>query len=176
MQKILTRNAYLVGRAFLANKEAIRESISYTLSQKPTRKMAKLSSSKKVLSLCYECSNHEATLNCQQCDCSFCDTCWTKVHSSGKSLMRHVPVNIKSVVVPKSTKYCLKHSTKEVDFFCVNCNLYICANCVIFDHKTVGHEAVLIKERNCNLLNAVVRLQDDVEENIAKMEETARVS
>lgn len=125
----------------MGSKQIVNENFSYSVLQKLPINLGKQSIDSTNCHVCYECSVQEASLGCQQCECSYCGECWIKVHSAGKSLMRHIAINIKSL----STKYCGKHIGKPLEVFCDHCASYLCAECLLIHQET--HKIQLLKDK-----------------------------
>jgi len=86
-------------------------------------------SSKECCSACSE----EATLWCQEDECSFCATHAEDAHKYGKSRYHTLVHPSKKII----KVYCPQHK-KESEKFCQQCETIICMDCFIFDH--IGHK------------------------------------
>ena len=78
---------------------------------------------------------------CPTCRENMCDEC-CRIHKSMKISMGHklIPVSGVSEAMRKKLEesFCKKHPTKELEFYCRECQVPCCATCSITNHKSHG--------------------------------------
>jgi len=94
-----------------------------------------------------------ATMYCVQCQRNYCEQC-SRSHAGMKLSAGHVQVKIgkqlkKEEIALKLPATCDIHQGKEIDVFCLECELAICVMCFIKSHKT--HDCSDIEEVSVNL-------------------------
>ena len=122
------------------------------------RKMEKISECK--------CENCEVTSGTHYCeDCGYlCGNC-LKGHNFMKSNHRHVVMTISEVNSKlKKTKKCSQHSNETIKYYCFNCKVLICRDCVLLKHtgsfNNIAHNVeeirVLYKKNLTEISNAIL--------------------
>src|SRR6218665_981359 len=82
----------------------------------------------------------EAIMRCSECKEHYCDSC-VKVHQFQKATNDHQLVIIGSDIKPErnritSTKTCIKHIKRLLDYYCADCKKIFCVSCFIEEHST----------------------------------------
>lgn len=79
-----------------------------------------------------------AEVLCTDCDESFCMSCCEKLHKSAKGLQKHkimpIDCNLNASI---AADRCRTHLDNIMEFFCEECEVYVCCYCAIADHS--GH-------------------------------------
>ena len=113
----------------------------------------KLTSTSQDLIRCKLCDTPVPPLYCQQCDINLCKTC------AGEHLLddtkEHKVVPIKQKWNPKNP-LCPKHTTKQCDLYCKQCDNPICALCVLSGEHD-QHKKMDIFERKIEKLEKEFR-------------------
>ncbi|CAF1573998.1 unnamed protein product, partial [Adineta steineri] len=81
-------------------------------------------------SLCDNCNEKPGMNWCEKCAFHYCESCTKSVHSV-KALQSHT-------IVPASEKthsFCLEHSDEKFKYWCTQCHLLVCRDCLLFKHK-----------------------------------------
>lgn len=76
-----------------------------------------------------------AKWQCLDCNGVYCDACNIKVHSSAKVLRNHVRIPVGSLTIDNFEVFCQVHTDKKPDYFCVNCDQFVCCKCMIENHQ-----------------------------------------
>ena len=129
--------------------------------------------------LCDVCSGDETSANetskrasmyCVQCQQNYCEQCsWS--HARMKFAANHVQVEIgkqlqKEEIALKLPANCDIHKDKEIEVFCLECQLAICMMCFIKSHKT--HDCSDIEEVSDGLRKQVKSDADKATELLKK--------
>ncbi|XP_077999878.1 E3 ubiquitin-protein ligase TRIM71-like [Glandiceps talaboti] len=102
---------------------------------------------KKTQHKCESCDENDATKFCRDCEQYFCNDCLKSVHKKLKRASSHT---VLSVEEHEKTKYsmqsailsverCKGHPANEVKYFCDTCQVPICMECTIIDHRIPDH-------------------------------------
>ena len=98
--------------------------------------------------VCQECNEeNEATHHCTECSKLVCEEC-TRHHRKRKVSVHHTLQTIEEFTqskqpIPKQIRTCKKHN-KELDLYCVTCQMSICHYGIVKDHK--GHEHEMLSD------------------------------
>ena len=101
--------------------------------------------------LCDVCSSDEprpSTKHCFQCQQNYCDQC-SQSHTKMRASVNHVLAEIgkelqNDEIALRLPTTCDTHKDKEIEVFCLECELAICVMCFIKSHKT--HDCSDIEE------------------------------
>ncbi|CAG2219484.1 unnamed protein product [Mytilus edulis] len=97
---------------------------------------------------------------CMDCDLTICENC-KGIHSKIPSISGHKVVSFSDIPASRMERrveeeimknQCTKHNRKTYRFFCRNCNLLICSDCITEDHSKHNHAYIsqLIYEQILN--------------------------
>jgi hypothetical protein len=88
---------------------------------------------------CINCQSALATLWCERCANHYCVTCSSDIHRH-RAFSNHqlVPLDQR----PSEILLCAQCSKKKLDFFCHDCAIVVCADCLLSTHN--NHNFVLI--------------------------------
>lgn len=108
---------------------------------------------------CGSCRSDELRWHCNTCQCHLCDKC-ERNHRSSPATNNHELVEMSSSDMSLSpggntvemssqpttpVQSCPYHSSLELKFFCVNCDVPLCTECAeTFEHS--AHSVILLKE------------------------------
>ena len=108
---------------------------------------------------CHKCIDSEAVGYCNDCKAFICELC-KLVHTKWPELQEHVITKVNEIktnlaektlsipLVRKHPKKCEKHQDETLKIFCEECEIVICRDCIMEDHKT--------HEEKCKLVSTVV--------------------
>jgi len=134
--------------------------------------------------LCDVCSSDEgrlseatspakpSTKHCLQCQQNYCDQCsWS--HTKMKASASHVMVEIgkdlqKEEIALRLPTTCDTHKDKEIEVYCVECQLAICTMCFVKSHKT--HDCSGIEEVSIDRRKQVKSDTDKISELLKKID------
>ncbi|XP_077980895.1 E3 ubiquitin-protein ligase TRIM45-like [Glandiceps talaboti] len=102
---------------------------------------------KKTQHKCEWCEENDATHFCRDCEQYFCDGCVKPVHQKLKRASSHTVLSVEEHEKTKfamqsailSTERCKGHPANEVKYFCDTCQVPICSECTIIDHRIPDH-------------------------------------
>ncbi|XP_077981428.1 E3 ubiquitin-protein ligase TRIM45-like [Glandiceps talaboti] len=102
---------------------------------------------KKKQHKCEFCEENDATYFCRDCEQYFCDGCVKSVHQKLKRASSHTVLSVEEHEKTKfamqsailSTERCKGHPANEVKYFCDTCQVPICSECTIIDHRIPDH-------------------------------------
>jgi len=128
--------------------------------------------------VCDVCSSDEArpseakpaTKNCFQCQQNYCDQC-SQSHTKMKATAKHVMIEFgkelqKEEIALRLTTTCEMHKDKEIEVFCLECQLAICMMCFIKSHKT--HDCSDIEEVSNDCRKQMTNDTDKISELLKK--------
>ncbi|XP_019859210.1 PREDICTED: E3 ubiquitin-protein ligase TRIM71-like [Amphimedon queenslandica] len=102
--------------------------------------------SKKESTLCEQCSDDTAVTFCCECWLFLCDFC-TTAHKRIKSTNQHKLVNMgkESVIeelpiTAQQPVYCPRHPRSELLYYCNDCEIMTCLNCLPTKHKDHAYD------------------------------------
>lgn len=101
---------------------------SVTADVKPNTKSASTT-------VCVECTMSTKFV-CVECDCPYCERCFSTVHSAGVVLKQHKlnHCDAVSTTIGKPLGLCNSHR-KKILYYCQTCSLPICQKCVATSHS-----------------------------------------
>ena len=116
------------------------------LAQQVREASVKNKMSKKESTLCEQCSDDTAVTFCCECWLFLCDFC-TTAHKRIKNTNQHKLVNMgkESVIeeLPVTVQqpvYCPRHPRSELLYYCNDCEVMTCLNCLPTKHKDHAYE------------------------------------
>src|SRR6218665_3872748 len=82
----------------------------------------------------------KATMRCMKCQEYYCESC-AEIHHFQKATKDHQMVNVGSDLTSEtkrfvSTKSCIKHVHKPLDYYCFDCKKVVCVSCFVESHKS----------------------------------------
>ncbi|XP_070549642.1 tripartite motif-containing protein 2-like [Ptychodera flava] len=95
---------------------------------------------------CAGCKENTATHMCIECRHYICNSC-VKAHRNLPITQTHQLMTIGEYETAKSTnpvtlqavEYCRLHRKNEIEFYCETCQVPVCSNCTIVDHRIPEH-------------------------------------
>ena len=95
---------------------------------------------------CEECEEGNAVILCRDCNLPLCEVC-QRHHSKSKRTREHVMNELRARSsssdscegVSHKTWMCDKHNSMQVCIYCLTCDMVVCRDCALVDHKN-GHE------------------------------------
>ena len=130
--------------------------------------------------LCDACSSDEArpseakpaTKHCLQCQQNYCDQC-SQSHTKIKATASHAMVELgkelqKEEIALRLPTTCEMHKDKEIELFCLECQLAICMKCFAKSHKT--HDCSDIEEVSIDRRKQMKNDIDKISELLKKTE------
>jgi len=113
-----------------------------------------------------------ATMYCIDCSQSLCEQC-SRPHShrriiGGAHQVKPLGAEVEQEVIKQRGRYCDKHTDKQVELYCCDCNENICWMCSAVKHR--NHNSVEIPEAAKNLAAGI----DDDDEKILSVISTVR--
>ncbi|XP_077981347.1 E3 ubiquitin-protein ligase TRIM45-like [Glandiceps talaboti] len=102
---------------------------------------------KKTQHKCEWCEENDATHFCRDCEQYFCGECFTTFHKKMKRASSHTVLSVEEHEKTKfamqsailSVERCKVHPHNEVRFYCDTCQVPICSDCTIVDHRIPDH-------------------------------------
>ncbi|XP_077999933.1 E3 ubiquitin-protein ligase TRIM45-like [Glandiceps talaboti] len=102
---------------------------------------------KKTQHKCESCEENDATKFCRYCEQYFCNDCLNLVHKILKRASSHTVLSVEEHENTKfamqsailSVERCKGHPANEVKYFCDTCQVPICSECTIIDHRIPEH-------------------------------------
>ena len=128
--------------------------------------------------ICGNCELAGASEKCLQCedDCSFlCMSCAAQ-HSKMKSFRSHQLVHLKdfrgsiSKSFSDSTDLCAKHPEEHLIIFCEICDIPICRNCLLHEHKT--HQYIFMDAAHKSWVSSIATLIIPARERLHSIEDS----
>ncbi|XP_006817473.1 tripartite motif-containing protein 2-like [Saccoglossus kowalevskii] len=99
---------------------------------------------KEAVVLCDVCATNAANHICVDCSKDLCETCINE----HRTTLSHQVLTLQECTELKVEKevswysildHCLKHTNNRLDYFCESCNVDICFECTIIDHRVPQH-------------------------------------
>ncbi|XP_070546612.1 tripartite motif-containing protein 2-like [Ptychodera flava] len=95
---------------------------------------------------CEACQEYAATHRCVECKQYLCKIC-TKAHRNIPLTQTHQLMTFGEYEIAKSTspltlqavEYCSVHTKNEIQFYCETCQVPVCTNCTILNHRIPEH-------------------------------------
>ena len=81
---------------------------------------------------CSNCYSNTAVYWCDRCGNSYCSECSTIVHAP-PALQNHRPVAINEKLPEIAS--CLTHTDEKLKYWCHACDILVCRDCLLFEHK-----------------------------------------
>lgn len=100
--------------------------------------------------VCQNCDVNMPSHHCLECCQYLCQQCLI-AHDIMKVSRRHrrLPIDkMSSIVVPKKPidNICEKHSENVKNLFCETCRVFVCRDCLLFDHDKTKHQVLFIDD------------------------------
>jgi len=126
--------------------------------------------------LCQDCDEDlEAENQCMDCNVLLCSTC-SVYHKRSNRTKAHTTMTIAEMkelgkAAPKPRAMCAKHKQKELRLYCKSCQVLICDDCPIKDHKDHDYDLLteVSEEHKTKLMeeaelanNAIATLEDAI--------------
>ncbi|CAF1128441.1 unnamed protein product [Adineta steineri] len=80
--------------------------------------------------LCDNCNETPGITWCEKCAFHYCESCTKSVHSV-KALQSHTIVPVSE----KTHSFCFEHSDERYKYWCTQCHMLVCPDCLLFKHK-----------------------------------------
>lgn len=91
---------------------------------------------------------NSADVKCNECDEIFCNSCSEKLHNSAKGLQKHKTYSLNYKESPETLDFCHVHHEAVLDFFCEDCDQFICCYCALEDHVNHSRNNVTVLVKN----------------------------
>ncbi|CAF1131150.1 unnamed protein product [Adineta steineri] len=108
--------------------------------------------------LCDNCNEKQALNWCEKCAFHYCESCTKSVHSI-KALKSHT-------IVPASEKphsLCLEHSDEKYKYWCTQCHMLVCRDCLLFKHR--DHTFLSLKDAATEIKVNLKKETQEINEN-----------
>ncbi|XP_077866817.1 tripartite motif-containing protein 3-like [Saccoglossus kowalevskii] len=124
---------------------------------------------------CEHCEENQVSYICTDCDSDqYCCKSCSKAHTKLKFTRSHrvLPIDEFKVLKIKNPasfhpiNYCSMHTTNELHYYCNTCNVAICLECTVIDHRVPQHS-------HRNLKDVVKDCTTDLEKMVAKLKDKA---
>ncbi|XP_002741523.1 E3 ubiquitin-protein ligase TRIM45-like [Saccoglossus kowalevskii] len=88
---------------------------------------------------CTACTEADVTKRCLDCTMDVCNAC-ARVHAKFPSSRNHTIITQEELKSDKSAKlyssvYCDKHPDNQIKLYCDTCEIAICLECIVVDHR-----------------------------------------
>ena len=110
---------------------------------------------------------HEAVARCMTCFNLLCQECWEKYHTFTTQTRNHKVVSLtdlksgKIEIKSEHPVLCPDHDSECFRYFCRTCNLPICRDCIILQHKS--HDFITSKQAIEKVLHLEIkRIEKDI--------------
>ncbi|XP_062621745.1 E3 ubiquitin-protein ligase TRIM56-like [Saccostrea cucullata] len=136
--------------------------------------ITKMDSTEIFCSFCKLLNENElAVSQCITCLDYLCKKCSKSRHTFTRQTKDHKVVSLQDIKAGKYNKElrsaqktpCLQHSDEKLRYFCIQCNLSVCRDCIIFNHR--NHDFKLIsdarKEKEEQITKVISPLREKVE-------------
>ncbi|XP_071795502.1 E3 ubiquitin-protein ligase TRIM33-like [Asterias amurensis] len=140
--------------------------------------VSSLEHSKLVCNLCEE--KNKATHFCYDCPMFICANCY-KMHKKIPSLLSHTVATLKDVrdgktamkkTKPKRHPECQPHEGEVMRFYCTTCDVMICRDCTVIDHRNPQHEYIDCNQASSTYKQTLAQLFTPLEETMKKLEQS----
>ncbi|XP_071787381.1 E3 ubiquitin-protein ligase TRIM33-like [Asterias amurensis] len=140
--------------------------------------VSSLEHSKLVCNLCEE--KNKATHFCYDCPMFICANCY-KMHKKIPSLLSHTVATLKDVrdgktamkkTKPKRHPECQTHEGEVMRFYCTTCDVMICRDCTVIDHRNPQHEYIDCNQASPTYKQSLAQLFTPLEETMKKLEQS----
>ncbi|XP_071787385.1 E3 ubiquitin-protein ligase TRIM33-like [Asterias amurensis] len=140
--------------------------------------VSSLENSKLVCNLCEE--KHKATHFCYDCPMFICANCY-KMHKKIPSLLSHTVATLKDVrdgktamkkTKPKRHPECQTHEGEVMRFYCTTCDVMICRDCTVIDHRNPQHEYIDCNQASSTYKQSLAQLFTPLEETMKNLEQS----
>ena len=99
--------------------------------------------------LCDGCKENDSVASCCDCRGAFLCTSCVKVHKNLPSTKNHVLMMLKDLSMPKTSvtsikcsPLCQKHPEELLKLYCQDCEVLVCRDCVLVQHKSHNYSFV----------------------------------
>lgn len=113
---------------------------------------------------CTSCKSKETAISrCNDCANFLCASC-DNAHQYMRCFEDHSVVKLEEMrkstekVSIHKTLYCLIHATETLKYFCYNCQMTVCNECLLLEHKGTEHHYEIISEAEKRMKNEVQSL------------------
>lgn len=120
---------------------------------------------------CKRCKSEKATLQCYECTSEkdlFCESCFNKWHEKHKKITNcQIDEKLKNYTRDTS-KICKMHADKKTKYYCTQCKVLVCSNCIMFgEHKF--HEPFKLDKDKILFVSQLQEYKNEVENNLVKI-------
>lgn len=113
---------------------------------------------------CTSCKSKETAISrCNDCANFLCASC-DNAHQYMRCFEDHTVVKLEEMrkstekVSIHKTLYCVTHATETLKYFCYNCQMTVCNECLLLEHKGNEHHYEIISEAEKRMKNEVQSL------------------
>ena len=137
---------------------------------------------------CDSCDENTPIAYCTECDQLFCNKCWEH-HQGLKKSRSHSSFTLKEAqnttrdnllkVLPSSSPMCHDHVDQKLSFYCKQCTIPVCVECIINKHKghpvhEVSKQIIRNKEEIQQIVDAFPAVQKHLKESLTAGEEVRK--
>ncbi|CAF1214218.1 unnamed protein product [Adineta steineri] len=120
--------------------------------------------------LCDNCNEKPGINWCEKCAFHYCEPCTKSVHSI-KALQSHTIVPVSD----KTHSICLEHPDEKFKYWCTQCHMLVCRDCLLFKHKY--HKYLSLKDAATEIkVNLEKKTQEiiEIKQNLTQFSTTAK--
>ncbi|XP_071786893.1 E3 ubiquitin-protein ligase TRIM33-like [Asterias amurensis] len=137
-------------------------------------KLASLSEDNQwVCKLCKD--KTETTHFCFDCPAIFCANCY-KVHQKSHTVNTLKDISDGKIASkdrkPKRHPECQTHEGEVMRFYCTTCDVMICRDCTVIDHRNPQHEYIDCNQASSTYKQSLAQLFTPLEETMKKLEQS----
>ncbi|XP_071787024.1 E3 ubiquitin-protein ligase TRIM33-like [Asterias amurensis] len=126
-----------------------------------------------VCKLCKD--KNEATHFCFDCPAIFCANCF-KVHQKSHTVNTLKDISDGKIASkdrkPKRRPECQTHEGEVMRFYCTTCDVMICRDCTVIDHRNPQHEYIDCNQASSTYKQSMAQLFTPLEETMKKLEQS----
>ncbi|XP_071809157.1 E3 ubiquitin-protein ligase TRIM56-like [Asterias amurensis] len=134
--------------------------------------------SKLVCKLCKE--KNEATYFCCDCLMIICANC-NEIHNQIPASASHTVATLKDIsdgkiamkkTKPKRHPECQTHAGEVMRFYCTTCDVMICRDCTVIDHRNPQHEYIDCDQASSTYKQSLAQLFPPLEETLKNLDQS----
>ncbi|XP_033631570.1 E3 ubiquitin-protein ligase TRIM56-like [Asterias rubens] len=126
-----------------------------------------------VCKLCKD--KNEATHFCFDCPAIFCANCY-KMHQKSHTVNTLKDISDGKIASkdrkPKRRPECQTHEGEVMRFYCTTCDVMICRDCTVIDHRNPPHEYIDCNQASSTYKQSLAQLFTPLEETMKKLEQS----
>ncbi|XP_071787520.1 E3 ubiquitin-protein ligase TRIM33-like [Asterias amurensis] len=130
-----------------------------------------------VCKLCKD--KNEATHFCFDCPAIFCANCY-KVHQKSHTVNTLKDISDGKIASkdrkPKRHPECQTHEGEVMRFYCTTCDVMICRDCTVIDHRNPQHEYIDCNQASSTYKQSLAQLFTPLEETLKKLAKSQAIA